>query len=165
MGRGRRRSPRSGGDGPFNWPVKQVGVSFSPLRRGWSVGGGDIECAAQVLPAQAGMVRPVANRASPAIGSPRSGGDGPGGPWGGHTSGTFSPLRRGWSPALSQLGHRGGVLPAQAGMVPGLCGPAGWMICSPRSGGDGPLINAQILDRCAFSPLRRGWSLRSFLGG
>ncbi len=133
-----RRSPRSGGDGPVRLVTELISIEFSPLRRGWSDPRSPANAYAPVLPAQAGMVllhgqagilRPL-----------------------------FSPLRRGWSPPPQCVATHHPVLPAQAGMVPFDAKPRSISRCSPRSGGDGPVLRDPLDEGFKFSPLRRGWS-------
>ncbi len=94
---GKYRSPRSGGDGPPQFPPTFTPLTFSPLRRGWSAKRALLETLAQVLPAQAGMVPVVFMVGSAYHSSPRSGGDDPSLSVTSSPASTFSPLRRGWS--------------------------------------------------------------------
>ncbi len=153
-------SPRSGGDGPpGELNVIYSGV-FSPLRRGWSPAHHIQMRVCIVLPAQAGMVRRGKARQGKTLGSPRSGGDGPGKQARQYFIAWFSPLRRGWSAVRGEERAERQVLPAQAGMVPYRCRETSGAPGSPRSGGDGPVTPIQVSSPSSFSPLRRGWSER-----
>ncbi len=151
-------SPRSGGDGPRGTHHPEEGARFSPLRRGWSGAGHAGQARRTVLPAQAGMVPPGFRSDTLPLCSPRSGGDGPVLFVFRTAASKFSPLRRGWSQPCGASSMCQRVLPAQAGMVRRSTRSLASLVCSPRSGGDGPPFSAPSRFRAWFSPLRRGWS-------
>ena len=133
-------SSPAGGGGPIasQWEVSPV--TFFPRRRGWSdrlpVGGQPCD----VLPAQAGVVRPRPVTPGRRGRSSRAGGGGPSSPSMRSPSRRFFPRRRGWSGQRQPSPSAAAVLPAQAGVVPGR--------------------QADFVRAAAFFPRRRGWSGR-----
>ncbi len=172
-------SPRAGGGGPCPSRPRTGSRAFSPRRRGWSDLVAPQRAEVQVLPAQAGVVRPLRPRLTRPWRSPRAGGGGPlvGVPE--EILNAFSPRRRGWSVGQRPLPGGHGVLPAQAGVVRRATGPTPSACCSPRAGGGGPprraprrpavrspraggggpILMVLAMGSVAFSPRRRGWSV------
>ena len=111
-----------------------------------------------MLPAHAGMVpRPPAWR-RPARRAPRARGDGPVPHLLRPIITECSPRTRGWSPAVPDRVHRGGVLPAHAGMVPSRSQSRSWAHRAPRARGDGPVTMSRTALGISCSPRTRGWS-------
>ena len=95
--------------------------------------------------------------------SPRIRGDGPA--IGDHVVRVFvfSPYSRGWSQQPLILEWSTSILPVFAGMVPRPHRESGVSPYSPRIRGDGPELSLRIVDRKAFSPYSRGWSLPAYM--
>ena len=89
---------------------------------------------------------------------PRIRGDVPGGPAGGHTSGTFSPHTRGCSEWNNASYEHWWVFPAYAGMFRGFADDEGAGAGFPRIRGDVPFAEGGITGRDLFSPRMRGCS-------
>ena len=95
--------------------------------------------------------------------SPRIRGDGPVNEGKDDATAKFSPYSRGWSQAPALRAMDDPILPVFAGMVPA-CDMAVRVKCnSPRIRGDGPTVDDSALNRVAFSPYSRGWSLTQAL--
>ncbi len=71
----------------------------------------------------------------------------------------WSPRVRGWSHRAEVPGSQGRVVPARAGMVPGLSCPGGGRPRGPRACGDGPGGGRTGANAWEWSPRVRGWSL------
>ena len=165
---GRRRptsAPRASGDGPPLFGGTHQVATCSPRERGWSPRRHRRRGPHRVLPARAGMVPADASTPSTCGCAPRASGDGPG--LGGVAGVALlcSPRERGWSRPELALDEVSDVLPARAGMVPGVCG-----------GGPGPPLGvrghrvlparAGMVPMCGgigatwrrCSPRERGWS-------
>ncbi len=137
---GSRRSgaPRSGGGGPIRDPLANIAAGCSPLRRGWPPAGpGDVP-AGSVLPAQAGVAPSSPSGITGPVSAPRSGRGGPRRSRSRRAHSECSPLRRGWPLVLERLRSPVSVLPAQAGVAPGVRAAGGLTVSAPRSGGGGP---------------------------
>ena len=85
------------GDVPGYVITSPVNVTFSPHARGCSVRSCILPGEFSVFPACAGMFHHFLAWQTAAWSFPRMRGDVPGGPWGGHTTGKFSPHARGCS--------------------------------------------------------------------
>ncbi len=130
--------PRARGDGPYVKATCGCNPAWSPRTRGWSHGDRGHAEPGGVVPAHAGMVPQVAEPGHFRGCGPRARGDGPASRLTSESSSSWSPRTRGWSPVL-----RGGpagalVVPAHAGMVPGLASPRVRPAGGPRARGDGP---------------------------
>ncbi len=153
-----RCAPRTRGDGPASLTSSDNSILCSPHPRERSRLGTGPRDVLDVLPVPAGMVPaglPPGDRPRSAA---RTRGDGP--CWGARfgAASRCSPHPRGWSHALLQ-GVRGlFVLPAPAGMVPGLSVTRNRGPCAPRTRGDGPTGSLLELSRRLCSPHPRGWS-------
>ena len=134
----RRRAPRAGGGGPYLVKALWRVAVCSPRRRGWSTS-----------PPRGPRRRSCA---------PRAGGGGPPSRSVEPASRTCSPRRRGWSRQALGARPRAGVLPAQAGVVPGARPAARWSSRAPRAGGGGPVSSFRSAAVAGCSPRRRGWS-------
>ena len=152
------RAPRSGGGGPQGKVVAGGTTSCSPLRRGWSPSVSTLYTLTKVLPAQAGVVPLASSALASSSCAPRSGGGGPVAIGGSLFRYGCSPLRRGWSLSAALAIVFGGVLPAQAGVVPLQTLLREGRSGAPRSGGGGPTFLASVRVAPQCSPLRRGWS-------
>ena len=155
---GRQGSPRAGGGHPWTRRARTLRTGFSPRRRGsstWQSRGMELigfsprrrgssllraahHEAGIVLPAQAGVIPRRAPMWMEGCRSPRAGGGHPGTGACQIFPGKFSPRRRG----SSQGGHdgtsSGRVLPAQAGVIPGISTARRGPNSSPRAGGGHP---------------------------
>ena len=69
-----------------------------------------------------------------------------------------SPRTRGWSRNDAWRDHRGALLPAHAGMVPGVTPSCGRWHAAPRARGDGPSTDPDAGSLNLCSPRTRGWS-------
>ncbi len=130
-----RGGPRAGGGGPgSDYVVGQV-WAWSPSRRGWSEVVVRAQRAADVVPAQAEVVRACTCSNPPRTRGPRAGG---GGPFvGGAAVAVFewSPRRRGSSASARGAGVGGHMIPAQAGAVRHSRRPYVALLGGPRAGG------------------------------
>ena len=95
---------------------------------------------------------------------PRMRGDVPGGPWGGHTTGKFSPHARGCSCYVAHHQPSRTVFPAYAGMFRGLRLRRRILSRFPRMRGDVPPCGTPGTSPPTFSPHTRGCSI-SEVGG
>ncbi len=151
-------APRACGDGPWSAVAPNQPPTCSPRVRGWSRKRPARWAAASVLPARAGLV-PLTGPARSSWGSaPRACGDGPPDRVTVSASASCSPRVRGWSQQRRRQRRRGGVLPARAGMVPGLSTAPLPDPCAPRACGDGPASMPAFASAVLCSPRVRGWS-------
>ena len=162
---GRRRFPRTRGDGPLREPLDVPEQEVSPHTRGWTREGVHHVHKPRGFPAHAGM-DPYEKTSTPAASRfPRTRGDGP-------TSGrarsparAVSPHTRGWTPGHHHRPPDQRGFPAHAGMDPkngGTMSPAHGF---PRTRGDGPCWGTDDDSTHEVSPHTRGWTrpLRSAL--
>jgi len=153
-----RSAPRARGDGPRKVLHRLTRNRCSPRTRGWSRLGRGLELVMNVLPAHAGMVPVRQNPDGIGVSAPRARGDGPLIKTIFFNFNPCSPRTRGWSRHLRAHLEDAQVLPAHAGMVPGLCRIRSASPRAPRARGDGPAdVNAaRNIREC--SPRTRGWS-------
>ena len=160
-GTGRRRVPRTRGDGPSSTRCASRRSRGSPHTRGWTPalaadGGGG-----PGFPAHAGMDprRGARRRRRPRV--PRTRGDGPvlgrlpRPPRGG------SPHTRGWTLQREGVGDPRLGFPAHAGMDRGRPSPRSARLGVPRTRGDGPASAAASFAGSLGSPHTRGWTLHA----
>ena len=153
------RLPRTRGDGPACGAGPAGATSASPHTRGWTpvrLRGREHR---QGFPAHAGMDRLHLADSPPALGLPRTRGDGP-------QVGTYaqyvpaaSPHTRGWTRWWSCrcLSPRG--FPAHAGMDPASDPPDRDRRGLPRTRGDGPCSGSAPVTHPQASPHTRGWTV------
>ena len=154
----RSRLPRSRGDGPPVGLDAFAPVLAPPLARGWTHGSSLTRPIQSGSPARAGMdLNQNRGRDEPDR-LPRSRGDGPEPKPVAAPAVEAPPLARGWTPSTSSACRSKHGSPARAGMDPcrpGLQRRALWL---PRSRGDGPDCDAQVLSAGVAPPLARGWT-------
>ncbi|BCM71190.1 hypothetical protein EASAB2608_06524 [Streptomyces sp. EAS-AB2608] len=134
-------------------------LDCSPHPRGWSLRAGHDWDLVDLLPAPAGMVPIGASGPALPLTAPRTRGDGPGeaSPW--DIGDACSPHPRGWSQRGLDRRVQVALLPAPAGMVPGLGHPPIKAGTAPRTRGDGPYKVTSKMSVTVCSPHPRGWSL------
>ena len=155
---GRRRIPRTRGDGPSHDDPTAPMDRDSPHTRGWTPPTRRAPPPPPGFPAHAGMDPDQAVRAVPARGIPRTRGDGPSRRRALWRGGEDSPHTRGWTPQF-----RGAVVavpgfPAHAGMDPRRRATREPSCRIPRTRGDGPIGGTLRLCLRGDSPHTRGWT-------
>ena len=157
-GTGRRRVPRTRGDGPGAQRSTRCTRSGSPHTRGWTDFPLFVRQPAAGFPAHAGMDpdHRAAARHRPWV--PRTRGDGPAGGTTININVRGSPHTRGWT-----LNDRMAItddegFPAHAGMDPGSSSSSSPPARVPRTRGDGPATQPWALPRRRGSPHTRGWT-------
>ena len=156
--RGRRRLPRTRGDGPRRGSPSRPPPMASPHTRGWTRLLTTHPRILDGFPAHAGMDLEDAAGTTRGQGLPRTRGDGPSwrrcdDPWG-----LASPHTRGWTGL--EAGNAGGDrgFPAHAGMDPILGMVAAVGIGLPRTRGDGPAADVIWASVVLAFPHTRGWT-------
>ncbi len=153
-----RAAPRARGDGPGSRRPGAHRGYCSPRTRGWTHVREELCSGRGLLPAHAGMDPAHAAQGRTVDTAPRARGDGPRHVERDRLLGLCSPRTRGWTRHLAgDRGHRD-LLPAHAGMDPGLEHDGEGVGAAPRARGDGPLADVGLggLDDC--SPRTRGWT-------
>ncbi len=112
--------PRARGDGPQIRDFLADCTGWSPRTRGWSPDPRLPGRLHWVVPAHAGMVPRCADRRPVELRGPRARGDGPGGKRIDLEKARWSPRTRGWSDAPAEQAVLADVVPAHAGLSPGL---------------------------------------------
>ena len=115
---GRRRLPRTRGDGPEVHHVRPIEDGASPHTRGWTRRGHHRRFASLGFPAHAGMDPREESQEGTSDGLPRTRGDGPMYRDGIRRIDRASPHTRGWTAGQRLSGDHDGGFPAHAGMDP-----------------------------------------------
>ena len=151
-------APRARGDGPTAAAQLRAVLGCSPRTRGWSHRVPAALRPVAVLPAHAGMVPGRTCLAWTWCGAPRARGDGPSAARSTMGEDWYSPRTRGWSLTAWARDAENRVLPAHAGMVPGVPKPPDHGRSAPRARGDGPPATWASPAFTWCSPRTRGWS-------
>ncbi len=173
-------APRTRGDGPVRIISAAPPGPCSPHPRGWSQRAVLDVGNRPLLPAPAGMVPASGSRCPGGPPAPRTRGDGPtttatphtqlepaprtrgDGPSGSTppiSANRCSPHPRGWSQLFTGQDRHLELLPAPAGMVPGVDPGRDAPGSAPRTRGDGPEGEREAVRTAHCSPHPRGWSL------
>ena len=157
-GGGRRRLPRSRGDGPQHSRTSRGFDSAAPLTRGWTHDPVHTIRRGRGCPAHAGMDPECGANGPPSRWLPRSRGDGPCCAMLKPAMPGAAPLTRGWTPPALGRDRRPRGCPAHAGMDPYQVYQRGVGRRLPRSRGDGPSAAAAGYRSRLAAPLTRGWT-------
>ncbi len=155
---GRRRLPRTRGDGPEAKSPRLGVPSASPHTRGWTPGSDRPAERGEGFPAHAGM--DPTRKARPEIPTrlPRTRGDGPPPLFTPFAPDEASPHTRGWTRAAGNGARRSAGFPAHAGMDPGTARSRPRRTRLPRTRGDGPYACGSGAALQRASPHTRGWT-------
>ena len=155
---GRRRLPRTRGDGPRLGGIPRPPGSASPHTRGWTHWRELVKHPNEGFPAHAGMDREQVLSAADRGWLPRTRGDGPSSRARADARAEASPHTRGWTAEICACGRELQGFPAHAGMD--RRGQAGKAAAGglPRTRGDGPLRRPFSSSSRSASPHTRGWT-------
>ncbi len=151
-------APRARGDGPPNGACTCRWPACSPRTRGWTQARLDGWRAPNLLPAHAGMDPGPARRVARPEPAPRARGDGPVARVRSSGDRHCSPRTRGWTRDGRPVRRQERLLPAHAGMDPGLRKSRPRWSAAPRARGDGPPEAGPDAARGVCSPRTRGWT-------
>ena len=140
--------PRTRGDGPAFSESSGWRPSFPPHARGWTLHWDPGSANRGVSPARAGMDPPRPEPLPPAVGFPRTRGDGPPTRRSSSPSPPFPPHARGWTPEHRPQPVVFGVSPARAGMDRTIIGHSHTAGSFPRTRGDGPVSLRPVEGGC-----------------
>ena len=150
--------PRTRGDGPREGHGRTKEAPFPPHSRGWTARAPGPGQRVAVSPALAGMDPPRSPGSCTWTCFPRTRGDGPSRLRRVLSVSRFPPHSRGWTQEEAGILHETGVSPALAGMDRprrrGHVRRGGF----PRTRGDGPFSEVDILYAMRFPPHSRGWT-------
>ncbi len=111
-----------------------------------------------LLPAHAGMDQPGTGCSAKGGAASRARGDGPAARHAGQRLGDCFPRTRGWSRTDNAECDAEALLPAHAGMDPGLARGPGAQPSASRARGDGPRVRRILIRLCCCFPRTRGWT-------
>ena len=160
--RGRRRLPRTRGDGPRSTERDSSPAMASPHTRGWTRGWRCAGVRDVGFPAHAGMDPPRRWSTRRRHRLPRTRGDGPDIASPLISRPLASPHTRGWTLNCPRMAPISSGFPAHAGMDPAATTRPALDQWLPRTRGDGPLAGVASAIVSLASPHTRGWTASDF---